>query len=79
MTSGVEFAGAELINFRFFKKGTTNSKSLFNVTPSNVLWGQPIKLAHVASTSELHKNQRNNLLSFEIIPCQADIASEVQT
>jgi hypothetical protein len=30
----------------------------------DVLWGQPITLVQVASTSELHENQRNDLLSF---------------
>ena len=79
MTSGVEFAGAELINFRFFKKGTTNSKSLFHIPPSNFLWGQAIKLAHVASTSEFCENQWNDLLFFEIVPCHFCGASEVQT
>ena len=34
----------------------------------DVLWGQPIKLVQVASTSELHDNQWNDLLSIEIIP-----------
>ena len=79
MTSVEEFAGAELINFRFFKKGTTNSKSLFNITPPNFLWGQAIKLAQVASTSELHENQRNDLLFYEMVSCHSRGASEVQT
>ena len=35
----------------------------------DVLWGQPIKLAQVASTSELRENQQNNRLFFEIVPC----------
>ena len=34
-----------------------------------IFWGQPIKLAQLASTSELRENQRNNLLFFEIFPC----------
>ena len=39
---------------------------------------QPIKVIQVASTSELCENQRNNLLSFEIVPCYFCRASEVQ-
>ena len=35
----------------------------------DVLWGQPIKLIQVASTSELRENQRNDLFFFEIVPC----------
>ena len=35
----------------------------------DVLWNQLIKLVQVASTSELRKNQRNDLLSFEIVFC----------
>ena len=45
----------------------------------DVLWGQPIKLAKVASTSELHENQWNDLLFFEIVPSHCFGASEVQT
>jgi hypothetical protein len=45
----------------------------------DVLWGQPIKQNQVASTSELHENQRNDLLFFEIVPCHFCRASEVQT
>ena len=45
----------------------------------DVLWGQPIKQNQVASTSELHQNQRNNLLFFQIVPCHFCRASEVQT
>ena len=37
--------------------------------PIDVLWGQPIKQNQVASTSELHENQRNDLSFFEIVPC----------
>ena len=44
----------------------------------DVLWGQPIKLAQVASTSELRENQWNDLLFFEIVPCHFCGASEVQ-
>ena len=36
----------------------------------DVFCGQLIKLAQVASTSELFENQRNTLLFFEIVPCQ---------
>ena len=46
----------------------------------DVLWGQPIKLIQLASTSELRKNQRNNLLFFKIIPshfCRASEASKI--
>ena len=45
----------------------------------DALWGQPIKLVQVASTSELCENQRNDLLFFEIVPCHFCGASEVQT
>jgi hypothetical protein len=45
----------------------------------DVLCGQPIKLIQVASTSELHENQRNELLFFEIVSCHSFGASEVQT
>ena len=34
----------------------------------DALCGQPIKLIHVASTSELRKNQQNDILFFEIVP-----------
>ena len=37
----------------------------------DVLWGQPIKLAQVASTSELNENQWNDLLFFEIVVISA--------
>ena len=43
----------------------------------DVLWGQPIKLIQVASTSELHENQQNDLLFFEIVPCHCCRVSEV--
>ena len=45
----------------------------------DVLWGQWIKLIQVASNSELHENQWNSLLFFEIIPSHCFGASEVQT
>ena len=45
----------------------------------DVLWGQPIKLIQVASNSEMHVNQWNDLLFFEIVPCHFCWASEVQT
>ena len=45
----------------------------------DVLWGQPIKLVQVASTSELRENQWNDRLFFEIVPCHFCGASEVQT
>ena len=44
----------------------------------DVLWGQPIKFIQVASNSELRENQRNDLLFFEIVPCDFFGASEVQ-
>ena len=34
----------------------------------DVLWGQPIKLAQVAFTSELLENQRNNHVLFKSFP-----------
>ena len=46
----------------------------------DVLCGQPIKLAQVASTSELLENQRNDLVFFKIIPshfCRASEASKI--
>ena len=45
----------------------------------DVVWGQPIKLIQVASDSELHENQWNDLLIFEIVPSHCFGASEVQT
>ena len=45
----------------------------------DVLWGKPIKLVQVASTTELSENQGNHLLFFEIVPCHICGASEVQT
>ena len=45
----------------------------------DILWSQLIKLAQVASTLELLKNQQNALLFFEIVPCHFCGASEVQT
>ena len=45
----------------------------------DVLWGQPIKLAQVASTSELLENQRNDLVFFKLNPshfCRASEASK---
>ena len=60
-----------------------NELDLFNL-PTNylvdVLWGQPIKLSQVASTSEWLENQRNNLVFFKIIPshfCRASEASKI--
>jgi hypothetical protein len=60
-----------------------NSKQLrFHCAHPNiyVLWGQPIKLVQVASTSELLENQRNDLVFFKIIPshfCRASEASKI--
>ena len=50
---------------------------MFRTIIVDVLWGQPIKLVQVASTSELRENQRNDLLFFEIAPCHLCGASEV--
>ena len=41
-----------------------------------ILWGQPTKLAKVASSSELLENQQNALLFFEIVLCHFCWASE---
>jgi hypothetical protein len=44
------------------------------------LWGQSIKLAQVASASELLENQQNDLVFFKIIPshfCRASEASKI--
>jgi hypothetical protein len=46
----------------------------------DVLWGQLIKLAQVASISELLENQWNDLVFFKIIPshfCRASEASKI--
>ena len=45
----------------------------------DVLWGQPIKLAQVACTSDLRENQQSDLFSFDIVPCHFCRASEAQT
>ena len=42
----------------------------------DVLWGQWIKLIQVVSYSELHENQWNDLLFFEIFPSHCFGASE---
>ena len=42
----------------------------------DVLWGQRIKLAHVASTSEFLENQQNDFVFIEIIPSHFCMASE---
>ena len=60
-------------NFR-----TSNTSATYTYM-LDVLWGQPIKLIQVASTSELRENQRNDLLFFEIVPCHFCWVSEVQT
>ena len=61
--------------------GSVVFKAIYTGTGASldVLRGQPIKLAQVASTSELLENQRNALLFFEIVPCHFCGASEVQT
>ena len=52
---------------------------LYSGSLVDVLLGQPIKLIQVASNSELHENQWNDLLFFEIVPSHCFGASEVQT
>jgi hypothetical protein len=47
----------------------------------DVLWGQPIMLTQVASTSELLENQWNDLVFLKIIPshfCRASEASKIE-
>ena len=47
----------------------------------DILWGQPIKLIQVASTSELLENQRNDLVFFKIIPshfCRVSELSKIE-
>ena len=39
--------------------------TLYSTYVLDVLWGQPIKLAQVASTSEFRKNQPNDVLVFK--------------
>ena len=45
----------------------------------DVLWCQPIKLIQVASNSELYENQQNDLLFFEIVPCDSFRSTELKT
>ena len=68
--------GYGILNFWVFFKRMRHSKSTYSL---DVLWGQPIKLIQVASNSELHENQWNDLLFFEIVPSHCFGASEVQT
>ena len=42
----------------------------------DVLWGQSIKLIQVASNSELHEDQWNDLFFFQIFPSHCFVASE---
>ena len=58
---------------------TIRNVSLGDCYLVDILWGQLIKLAQVASTSKLLENQRNTLRFFEIILCHFCGASEVQT
>ena len=44
-----------------------NAWVIFLYYSVDVLWGKSIKLAQVASTSELHENQWKDLLFFEIV------------
>ena len=59
---------------------TTETAVLYIWTVSaflvDVLLGQPIKLIQVAANLELHENQWNNLLFFEIVPAHCFGASE---
>ena len=58
----------------------TTSKALNDSYLLDVFWGQLIKLAQVASTSELLENQQNELVFFKIIPphfCRASEASKI--
>ena len=59
---------------------TTETAVLYIWTVSaflvDVLLGQPIKLIQVAANLELHENQWNNLLFFEIVPSHCFWASE---
>ena len=75
----VLFLGA----FQIFESSYSSFSIYFKVFPVirilDVLWGQPIKLAQVAYTSELRENQWNDLLFFEIVSCHSCGASEVQT
>ena len=62
------------------RNASSEKKGFHPVVPANflpakkdtyildVLWGQPIMLIQVASTSELRENQWNDLLFFEIFP-----------
>ena len=54
-----------------FLKAVVSVKDELHHCDIDDLWGQPIKLAQVASTSELIENQRNDLLFFEIVPCHS--------
>ena len=45
-----------------------NTTYILHMYVLEVLWGQPIKLIQVASTSEFCENQRNDLLFFKLFP-----------
>ena len=62
------------------KKKWSSSNPILCKYALDVLGGQPIKIAQVASTSELLENQQNKFLFFKIIPshfCRASEASKI--
>ena len=69
---------AESFSLDFVKIGQKRNHYILDV-----LWGQPVKLVQVASTSELLENQRNDLVFFKIILfmpshfCRASEASKI--
>ena len=64
---------------KFPLKNVEYSIQICPMNIQDVLWCQLIKLIQVSSTSELHENQQNDLLFFEIVPCHFCGALEVQT
>ena len=66
-----------IVIWNFLTNTRMKHRSDYSIYLVEVLWGQPIKLAQLAS--ELCENKRNNLLFFEIVPCHFCGASEVQT
>ena len=58
----------------------SSSHSIMMCLPTlDILWGQTIKVALVASNSELRENQKHEFLFFVIVPCHFCGASEVET
>ena len=70
-----------IINYTIIELSALSKTIIATTYPRTyVLWDQPIKLAQVASTSELLENQRNDLGFFKIIPshfCRASEASKI--